>query len=110
MDRRGTHISPGSAELIAEQSAVAVHIPSALRNYSRGASELEINAGCVRSLLAEMECRYPALYRNVCDETGAVRRHVNVFVNNSNIRDRQGLDTPLVKGDAVIILPAVSGG
>ena len=52
----------------------------------------------------------PSLYRSVCDETGAVRRHVNLFVNTSHVRDREGLDTALAPGDVVTILPAVSGG
>jgi MoaD family protein len=64
----------------------------------------------VRAVLEELERRYPSLYRNICDETGAVRRHVNVFVNTSHVRDRDGLDTALVPGDEVMILPAVSGG
>jgi molybdopterin converting factor small subunit len=46
----------------------------------------------------------------VCDETGAVRRHLNIFVNADNIRDRDGLDTALKRGDVVTIVPAVSGG
>jgi sulfur-carrier protein len=50
------------------------------------------------------------LYRNVCDETGAVRRHLNVFVNSDNVRDLDGVDTMLTPGDVVTILPAVSGG
>jgi molybdopterin converting factor small subunit len=64
----------------------------------------------VRALLVELEKRHPALYKNVCDETGAVRRHINVFVNTTHMRDREGLETTLVSGDEVIILPAVSGG
>jgi molybdopterin synthase sulfur carrier subunit len=50
------------------------------------------------------------LYRNVCDETGAVRRHLNIFVNADNTRDRDGLDTVLQPRDVVTIVPAVSGG
>jgi molybdopterin converting factor small subunit len=50
------------------------------------------------------------LYRAVCDDTGAVRRHVNLFVNNDHMRDRDGLDTALVPGDEIFILPSVSGG
>jgi molybdopterin converting factor small subunit len=50
------------------------------------------------------------LYRNVCDETGAVRRHLNIFVNSDNVRDLDGVDTTLMPGDVVTILPAVSGG
>jgi molybdopterin converting factor small subunit len=50
------------------------------------------------------------LYRNICDETGTVRRHLNVFVNADNVRDLNGIDTPLLPGDVLTILPAVSGG
>lgn len=50
------------------------------------------------------------LYVNVCDETGAVRRHINIFVNELHMRDLDGLDSALAAGDVVIILPAVSGG
>jgi molybdopterin converting factor small subunit len=57
-----------------------------------------------------MERNYPSLHRNICDETGAVRRHVNLFVNTHNMRDCEGMDTPLAPGDTVTILPAVSGG
>jgi len=48
--------------------------------------------------------------RSICDETGAVRRHVNLFVNIDNIRDGAGLDTALASGDIITIMPAVSGG
>ncbi len=64
----------------------------------------------VRDALEQVEVHYPALYRSVCDETGAVRRHVNLFVNTDNIRDADGLDTALAAGDVLTILPAVSGG
>ena len=56
------------------------------------------------------ERRFPALHRSVCDETGAVRRHVNVWVNAAHVRDRGGLDAALAAGDVITILPAVSGG
>jgi len=69
-----------------------------------------VEAPSLRALLEELERRHPALHRNVCDETGAVRRHVNLFINTNHMRDRNGLDTPLAAGDEVTILPAVSGG
>jgi molybdopterin converting factor small subunit len=61
-------------------------------------------------MLATLEREYPRLYPNICDETGAVRRHLNIFVNTASIRDGQGLDTVLAPGDVVTILTAVSGG
>ena len=64
----------------------------------------------LRAALEEIERSYPALHRSICDETGAVRRHVNLFVNTSHVREREGLDTALAPGDVITILPAVSGG
>jgi MoaD family protein len=69
-----------------------------------------MSADTVRAALEEIERNHPALYRSVCDETGKVRRHVNLFVNTTNVRDREGLDTALSPGDVITILPAVSGG
>jgi len=69
-----------------------------------------VQASSLRGALRELEQRHPALHRSVCDETGAVRRHVNLFVNTDHIRDREGLDTPLAPGDEITIMPAVSGG
>jgi molybdopterin synthase sulfur carrier subunit len=89
---------------------VKIHVPAALRGYCAGASELLLSAPSVRAALESIERSHPALYRSICDETGAVRRHVNLFVNTSHVRDREGLDTALVSGDVLTILPAVSGG
>ena len=69
-----------------------------------------MRAASVRAAFEQLEQRYPSLYGSVCDETGAVRRHVNIFVNSLNTRDCDGLDTALLAGDVVTILPAVSGG
>ena len=93
-----------------ESATVLVHVPGLLRAYCAGAPKLELSAPSVRAVLDELEQRYPSLHRSICDETGAVRRHVNLFVNNDHIRDLQGLDTPLRSGDVIAILPAVSGG
>jgi len=89
---------------------IAIHVPGPLRGYCAGASRLLVSAGSVRALLADLERSEPAFLRNVCDETGALRRHLNVFVNSDNIRDRDGIDTALAPGDVVTFLPAVSGG
>jgi molybdopterin synthase sulfur carrier subunit len=89
---------------------ITILVPGPLRASCGGASELLISASTVRDALEEIERHHPSLYRNICDETGAVRRHINLFVNTSHVRDRDGLDTGLVPGDEVTILPAVSGG
>ena len=89
---------------------ITVHVPGALRTDCEGASELFLSAPSVRAALEHLERSHPSLYRSICDETGTVRRHVNLFVNTSNVRDRGGLDTALVPGDVITILHAVSGG
>ena len=89
---------------------ITIHIPAALRACCAGASELSLSAASVRAALEQIERSQPALHRSICDETGAVRRHVNLFVNTSHMRDLEGLDTALASGDVITILPAVSGG
>jgi molybdopterin converting factor small subunit len=89
---------------------IAIHVPAVLRRYCADARELFLSASSVRAALEHIERSHPSLYRSVCDETGAVRRHVNLFVNASHVRDREGLDTALAPGDVLTIMPAVSGG
>jgi len=95
---------------MAAAMTITIHVPAVLRDCCEGASELFLTAPSVRAALDQLERSYPALHRSVRDETGRVRRHVNLFVNTSNVRDREGLDTVLVPGDVITILPAVSGG
>ena len=89
---------------------ITIHVPAVLRGCCEGASELSLSAPSVRAALEQIERSHPALYRSICDETGTVRRHVNLFVNAEHVCDREGLDTALVPGDVLTILPAVSGG
>jgi sulfur-carrier protein len=95
---------------VTRSSTIKIFVPTMLRDRCGGVSELMLPVSSVRAVLAEIERRHPALYGCVCDESGAVRRHVNLFVNSSHIRDLEGLETTLAPGDVVTILPAVSGG
>lgn len=89
---------------------VELHVPGPLRNYCEGRARLEMPAGTVLDLLRHLEQSQPLFYRNICDETGRIRRHLNVFVNSDNIRDLDGVSTVLSAGDVVTFLPSVSGG
>ena len=89
---------------------ITIHVPAVLRGCCHGASHLSLSAASVRAALAQIEQSYAELHRSICDETGAVRRHVNVFVNMAHVRDLDGMDTVLAQGDVITILPAVSGG
>jgi sulfur-carrier protein len=95
---------------MAPAPTVTLHVPGPLRMYCAGASQLSVPGPTVRAVLAHLERSQAALHRHVCDETGALRRHLNVFVNADNVRDLNGIDTTLAPGDVVTILPAVSGG
>jgi molybdopterin converting factor small subunit len=97
-------------DAMTQAPSVSIQIPGPLRPYCAGAAEVLVAAPNVRAALDQLERDHPSLYRNICDETGAVRRHIGVFVNTSHVRDREGLETVLLPGDVVTILPAVSGG
>ena len=89
---------------------IKIYVPGPLRAYCGGAVELAVAASSVRGVLEDLRQSQSSLYRNFCDETGQVRRHLNVFVNSDNVRDLDGVDTILKPGDVLTILPAVSGG
>ena len=85
-------------------------MPVFFGSWGAGASRLEVEAATVKAALEVLERTEAALSRNLSDETGALRRHLNVFVNADNVRDRDGVLTALAAGDVVTFLPAVSGG
>ena len=93
-----------------ETTTIKIHVSSALCDYCGGVPEFSLPAASVRSALELIEQSQPSLYRGICDETGTVRRHINLFVNAAHVRDLDGLDTALRPGDIVTVLPAISGG
>lgn len=91
-------------------STVTVFVPTPLRDAAAGAREFPVDAGTLRDVLAHIEREFPALHKSICEDHGAVRKHINLFVNRSHMRDRDGLATRLAPGDVVLIMTAVSGG
>ena len=85
-------------------------MPGPLRDYCGGASTVHVQATSVKGAFEDLKRTHPVLYPNICDETGAVRKHIGVFVNSDHIRDLSGVETRLEPGDVLTILPAVSGG
>ncbi|MEW6682593.1 MAG: MoaD/ThiS family protein [Nitrospirota bacterium] len=90
--------------------AVMVRIPSPLRKLTGGASEVEAKADSIGGLISALESSYPGMRERLCDETGAVRRFVNIYVNDEDIRFLTNQNTPLKDGDHVSIVPAIAGG
>ena len=89
---------------------VSVRIPTPLRKLSADRDELEIEASSVSALIEELEKECPGMKDRLCDESGNVRRVINLYVNNEDIRFLDGADTGLKDGDTVSIIPAIAGG
>jgi molybdopterin synthase sulfur carrier subunit len=87
-----------------------VFIPSSLRRYTAGQSKVEVSGGNVNEIIEDLERQYPGVKSRLCDDTGQIKRYVNVFVNDEEIRSLQGADTPLSEKDEVSIVPAMAGG
>jgi molybdopterin synthase sulfur carrier subunit len=90
--------------------AVTVRIPTTLRPLSGGQSEVQVAPGTVGDVLAALEQTHPGFADRLLDEAGALRRFVNVFVADDDVRYLDGLDTKVPDGETVAIIPAVAGG
>jgi molybdopterin synthase sulfur carrier subunit len=90
--------------------AVTVRIPTQLRELSGGASEVSTGAGTVQSVLEALNAAHPGFGERIFDESGELRRFVNVFVAEEDIRFLDGVNTPVPDGATVSIVPAVAGG
>lgn len=89
---------------------VNILIPTPLRKYTADAETVTASAGTISSLVAELERLYPGIGGRLTDDSGELRRYVNVYVNEEDIRFLQGSDTPVRDGDSVSIVPAIAGG
>ena len=87
-----------------------VRIPTPLRKLTGGNEEVTVAAKSVGELITVLEQQHPGIKERICDESGAVRRFVNIFVKDEDIRFLQNLDTPLGDKDEVSIVPAIAGG
>lgn len=89
---------------------VSVRIPSVLRNLTAGKETIEVMATTIDEALAAVEGAYPGIKARLCDETGKLRRFVNVFVGEEDIRFLDGQKTTLKDGDLIDVVPAIAGG
>ena len=86
-----------------------VRIPTPLRKYTGGAEAVQAEGATVAAIVADLDKRHPGIRDRICDESGAVRRFVNIFVNGEDIRFLQNLDTAVKAGDEVSVVPAIAG-
>ncbi|MFT4702499.1 MAG: molybdopterin synthase sulfur carrier subunit [Bradymonadia bacterium] len=90
--------------------AVTVRIPTTLRKLAAGADHVTLEASTVGAVFDQMKAHHPDLAAQLLDENGKVRRFVNIFANDEDIRFLDNLDTPLNDGDEVMLVPATAGG
>ncbi|MCH8039293.1 MAG: MoaD/ThiS family protein [Nitrospinae bacterium] len=89
---------------------IKVRIPTPLRPMTGGKGEVEERGGSIGELIENLNSSHPGLKDRLCDEKGEVRRFVNIYVNEEDIRFLTGKETPLKDGDEVSIVPAIAGG
>jgi molybdopterin synthase sulfur carrier subunit len=87
-----------------------VRIPTPLRKLTNNEEIVEIKAGTIGDAIVELQTRFPGIKERLVDDRGEVRRFVNVYVNEEDIRFLQNQQTPIKDGDEVSIIPAIAGG
>jgi molybdopterin synthase sulfur carrier subunit len=90
--------------------AKKVRIPTPLRKLTNNEEVVEVQAGTIGEAIAELQSRYPGIKERLVDDNGEVRRFVNVYVNEEDIRFLKNQQTPLKDGDEISIIPAIAGG
>ncbi|MEV3925939.1 MoaD/ThiS family protein [Actinomadura coerulea] len=91
-------------------SSVSVRIPTILRTYTGGESEVKAEGATLRAVIADLEAGYSGISARILDDAGKIRRFVNVYVGDEDVRFAEGLDTPTPDGAQISIIPAVAGG
>jgi len=89
---------------------VTIRIPTTLRPMAGGSSTVQVDGATVGEVLGNLDAAHPGFRDRLFDDEGALRRFVNVFVADDDVRYLQGLDTPVPDGETVSIIPAVAGG
>jgi molybdopterin synthase sulfur carrier subunit len=90
--------------------SVPVRIPTPLRKLTDNQEVVQVEGANIREVLNSLESAFPGLKERICDEHNNIRRFVNVFVNDEDIRFLQESDTPVKTGDEISIVPAIAGG
>ena len=90
--------------------AVHVYIPSTFRRLTDNQEQVEVEGGCISEVLDSLEATYPGFGALVFDEERKIPRHVNIYLNDQEIHELNGADTPVSDGDQVAVIPALAGG
>ncbi|MCP3676510.1 MAG: MoaD/ThiS family protein [Deltaproteobacteria bacterium] len=90
--------------------SVKVRIPTPLRKITNGSDEVSADGGTITTVIDDLDKNYPGLKERICDEDGKLRRFVNLYVNDEDIRFMSNMETELKDGDEISIVPAIAGG
>ena len=90
--------------------AVTVRIPTPLRRLTQNQPEVEADGDTIESLIENLEANYPGIKERICDESGNIRRFVNIYLNDEDIRFLDGNATAVKDGDEISVIPAIAGG
>ena len=90
--------------------SVTVRIPTPLRKLTGGSDEVTVDGATVGEIIESLEAAHPGLKERLCDDAGEIRRFVNVYVNDEDVRFLEGRATALKDGDELSIVPAIAGG
>jgi len=89
---------------------VTVRIPAPLQKLTQNKGEVESDGKDIKELIDSLEKNFPGIKQRICDETGNIRKFINIYVNDEDIRFLEQDNTPLKEGDSVSIIPAIAGG
>jgi len=87
-----------------------LRIPTPLRTYTSGNSEVIVSGAKISEALNDLTTQFPAIKPHLFNEGGELRPFVNLFVGENNIKDLQGVDTPIKEGDKIMLIPSIAGG
>ena len=90
--------------------AVTVRIPTPLRTLTKGADEVKVEGKNIKDIVENLEATYKGIKERICDNDGQIRRFVNFYLNDEDIRFMGNLNTPVKDGDHISIVPAIAGG
>ena len=90
--------------------SIKVRIPAPLQKLTQNKSEVEAEAATINDLVDDLEKRFPGIKARICDENGKIRRFINFYINDEDVRFLKGYDTALKDKDEVSIIPAIAGG